>query len=177
MKLNESRKERTRCYDEWLCECIEGLLARDEVLIAEAIERSCSIKAAVVAADEREGGVRAILNYGHTFGHAIETAEGYGVFLHGEAVAIGMMMALKLSVAMGRIEVVEISRLQTLLEAAGLPVQAPEGMSPERFLELMAVDKKVIDGKLRLVLLDRIGSAMVTSDDPQTLLLEILSGN
>jgi 3-dehydroquinate synthase len=154
------------------------LLARDESALAEAIERSCSNKARVVAADEREGGLRAILNLGHTFGHAIETAQGYGNWLHGEAVAVGMLLALRLSVARGWIDAAEVPILEDLLGQARLPMQIPEGMTPEVFLDLMGRDKKVVDGRLRLVLLRAIGEALlvedVGSDELVTLLLDAL---
>jgi 3-dehydroquinate synthase len=150
----------------WLHEHMPALLAREEPALAEAIERSCANKAAVVAADEREGGVRAILNLGHTFGHAIETAQGYGHWLHGEAVAAGMCMALRLSAQLGRVPEPEVRALEALLQRCGLPIKAPGDMSCEQFLELMGRDKKVIDGELRLVLLDAIGEATVRADTP-----------
>jgi len=118
----------------------------------------------VVSRDEREGGIRAILNFGHTFGHAIETAQGYGVWLHGEAVAAGMVMAADLSQRMGMISAADLARITALIERASLPVLAPKDMTGEQFLELMSVDKKVLDGRLRLVLLSSLGAAVVTSD-------------
>jgi len=148
----------------WLQEAMPRLLARDEGALAEAIERSCSSKARVVAADEREGGLRAILNLGHTFGHAIETAQGYGNWLHGEAVAVGMLLALRLSVARGWLDAAEVPVLEALLRQAQLPLQIPAGMSPEVFLDLMGRDKKVVDGRLRLVLLRAIGEACLVED-------------
>lgn len=150
----------------WLTRHMAGLMARDAQLLGEAIYRSCANKARVVAADEREGGLRAILNLGHTFGHAIETAQGYGVWLHGEAVAVGMIMAADLSARLGWISAAEVDALKQLLLQANLPVAPPTGMSVEQFLQLMAVDKKVLDGQLRLVLLREIGVATVTSDFP-----------
>ena len=150
----------------WLTRHMAGLMARDAQLLGEAIYRSCANKARVVAADEREGGLRAILNLGHTFGHAIETAQGYGVWLHGEAVAVGMIMAADLSARLGWISAAEVDALKQLLLQANLPVAPPTGMSVEQFLQLMAVDKKVLDGPLRLVLLREIGVATVTSDFP-----------
>lgn len=164
-------------FYEWLHTHIDDLLNRDEQRVAEAIVRSCTNKAAVVAADEREGGIRAILNLGHTFGHAIETAQGYGEYLHGEAVAIGMVLAARVSLAMGWLEMEEVNRLTRLLQRCGLPTEQPGDMSADQFLELMAVDKKVIDGELRLVLLDRIGAAVVTAEVPRDLLVETLSGS
>jgi 3-dehydroquinate synthase len=150
----------------WLQLEMDGLMARDPQLLRDAIYRSCVNKAKVVAADEREGGLRAILNLGHTFGHAIETAQGYGNWLHGEAVAVGMLMAADLSARLGWIETGAVDTLRNLLLRARLPVSAPKGMTIEQFLQLMAVDKKVLDGQLRLVLLRAIGSAVVTSDFP-----------
>ena len=150
----------------WLHEHMPALLAREESSLAEAIERSCANKAAVVAADEREGGVRAILNFGHTFGHAIENDQGYGNWLHGEAVAAGLSIATRLSSQLGRVPELEVMALEALLLRCGLPVSAPESMSVEQFMKLMARDKKVIDGQLRLVLLDAIGQAAVRADTP-----------
>lgn len=151
-------------FFQWLEASIEALMAREPEALAEAIERSCQNKADVVAADEREGGVRAILNLGHTFGHAIETFQGYGNWLHGEAVAVGMVMALDLSVREGWIDAVVLERLKSLLIKAALPVEPPDNMTPDQFLELMAVDKKVLDGQLRLVLLHGLGRAVVTKE-------------
>jgi 3-dehydroquinate synthase len=148
----------------WLQRQSPRLLAREEAAFAEAIERSCSNKASVVAADEREGGARAILNLGHTFGHAIETAQGYGQWLHGEAVAVGMLLALELSASRGWIPGSEVAALRQLLLAVGLPVEPPADMAPEVFLELMGRDKKVLDGRLRLVLLAAIGEACIVDD-------------
>ena len=148
----------------WLGEHLPALLAREEAVLAEAIERSCATKAAVVAEDEREGGVRAILNLGHTFGHAIETAQGYGSWLHGEAVAAGMVLALRLSAARGWVPAAEVDSLLSLLRRAGLPVVPPADMDAARFLALMARDKKVLDGRLRVVLLQEIGHAVVVDD-------------
>lgn len=155
-----------RPFYDWLLANIDALMARDPAAMAEAIYRSCANKARVVAADEREGGLRAILNFGHTFGHAIETAQGYGEWLHGDAVAVGMMMAADLSHRLGWLSAVDVQQLRSLLERARLPVAPPRLMSAERFLDLMAVDKKVLDGQLRLVLLKSIGDAIVTSDFP-----------
>lgn len=157
-------------FFEWLEKNIDQLLAGDRGALAYAIERSCQNKASVVAADEREGGLRAILNLGHTFGHAIETAQGYGNWLHGEAVAAGMMMAADLSWRNGAISTEDLERIRQLLLRARLPVKAPADMTEEQFLTLMGVDKKVLDGRLRLVLLEKMGKALVTSDiDPELL--------
>ncbi len=150
-------------YD-WLEANWDGLLARDPELLAEAILRSCENKARVVAEDEREGGRRAILNLGHTFGHAIETATGYGSWLHGEAVATGMLMAARLSADLGWIAEGEVGRLAGLLKRAQLPLKPPADMTAEQFLSLMARDKKVLDGRLRLVLLRGLGEAIVTDE-------------
>jgi len=155
-----------REFYNWLSQQMSGLMARDTQLLSEAIYRSCANKARVVAADEREGGLRAILNLGHTFGHAIETAQGYGTWLHGEAVAVGMVMAADLSARLGWISAADVDGLRQLLLQAKLPVTAPGGMSVDQFLQLMAVDKKVLDGQLRLVLLRELGNAQVTSDFP-----------
>lgn len=148
----------------WLQEQLPRLLARDEAVLAEAIERSCACKAGVVAADEREGGLRAILNLGHTFGHAIETAQGYGSWLHGEAVAAGMLMAMDLSARRGWVAAQEVEGFREWLLTAKLPVAPPADMTPALFLDLMGRDKKVIDGKLRLVLLRELGSASIVDD-------------
>ena len=148
----------------WLEQHIDALRALDGRSLIEAIERSCVAKARVVGADERESGLRAILNLGHTFGHAIETHMGYGVWLHGEAVGAGTAMALEMSTRLGWISSDERDRALRLLIKAGLPVVPPAEMTPEHFLEHMAVDKKVLDGRLRLVLLRRIGDAIVTDE-------------
>lgn len=148
----------------WLENNIAALMSGDKEALAYAVKRSCENKADVVAQDEREGGLRAILNLGHTFGHAIETAQGYGNWLHGEAVAAGMVMAADLSWRRGAISEQDLARIIALLERANLPVRAPADMSPETFKSLMGVDKKVLDGRLRLVLLDAMGKAIITSD-------------
>lgn len=148
----------------WLQDSAPKLVAREEAALAEAIERSCANKARVVAADEREGGLRAILNLGHTFGHAIETAQGYGSWLHGEAVAVGMVLAMDLSVRRGWVEPSELGALRALLSDLHLPTTPPEGMRCEQFLDLMSRDKKVLDGRLRLVLLAGIGDARIVDD-------------
>ncbi len=149
-------------FFEWLELNIENLMALDPAAVAYAIEISCQCKALVVSEDEREGGVRAILNLGHTFGHAIETHMGYGEWLHGEAVAAGMVMAADLSCRQGWLNTDDVSRVIKLLQRSALPVAAPEEIGVERFKSLMSVDKKVIDGTLRLVLMSKIGEAFVT---------------
>lgn len=151
-------------FFKWLEGNMDQLMARDTDTLIEAIEVSCANKAKVVALDEREGGIRAILNLGHTFGHAIETDQGYGSWLHGEAVAAGTVMAADLSHRLGWIDSNAVERTINILKRANLPVSCPKGMKPERFKDLMAVDKKVLDGKLRLVLLKDIGEAITTSD-------------
>ena len=148
----------------WIEENIESLIALDESVLTEAIARSCQNKADIVALDEREGGVRALLNLGHTFGHAIEAAQGYGVWLHGEAVSVGMVIALELSALMGKISHDEVDRLCRLLKKADLPTSSPNNMTAEQFLQLMSLDKKVLDGRLRLILLEAIGQAAVRDD-------------
>ena len=160
----------------WLQEQMPRLLAREEAALAEAIERSCTSKALVVAADEREGGIRAILNFGHTFGHAIETAQGYGQWLHGEAVATGMLLALELSARRGWIAASEVDDLRELLLGMHLPVHAPADMTAQAFLELMGRDKKVVDGRLRLILLKAIGDARIVDDVSESELMDLLQG-
>lgn len=161
----------------WLEEHVDALRALDQVALTEAIARSCQAKATVVGADERETGLRATLNLGHTFGHAIETHMGYGVWLHGEAVATGTVMALEMSMRLGWISQAERDRGIVLLQRAGLPVVPPAEMTPEDFLEHMAIDKKVIDGRLRLVLLQRIGEAVITDDYPREVLQATLAAD
>ncbi len=151
----------------WLEVNLDKLLARDPEALAYAIHRSCRNKAEVVAADERESGVRATLNLGHSFGHAIETGVGYGNWLHGEAIAAGMVMASDLSRRLKWLSAADVARVEKLIRRARLPVRAPGTLSAARFLELMAVDKKVLDGRLRLVLLKRLGEAVVTDDYPR----------
>ncbi|MDQ2076510.1 3-dehydroquinate synthase [Marinimicrobium sp. ABcell2] len=159
-------------FFEWLEEHMDALLQRDDQALAYAVRRSCENKARVVALDEKEGGVRAILNLGHTFGHAIEAAQGYGVWLHGEAVGAGMVMAADLSHRRGSLSAGDLARTIALIERAGLPIKAPADMGPEDFLKLMGVDKKVLDGRLRLVLLEAMGQAVVTSEIEESLLQE-----
>ena len=158
----------------WLEGNMGDLRARDAAALAHAIERSCRDKALVVAADEREAGRRALLNLGHTFGHAIETGVGYGEWLHGEAVGAGLCMAADLSRRLGWITDTELARIVDLVRAAGLPATPPRGIATGRFLELMAVDKKVLDGRLRLVLLEGIGKALITDGFPLQALRDTL---
>jgi 3-dehydroquinate synthase len=152
---------RDRAFLEWLETNLDRLLARDAEALAYAVEQSCRNKAEVVAADERESGVRALLNFGHTFGHAIEAGTGYGTWLHGEAVAAGMVMAARLSERMGYLDDADVNRIVRVLERAGLPVAAPD-LGRERYLDLMGHDKKVEGGKLKFVVLKEIGHAIVS---------------
>jgi len=152
----------------WLEANLERILAREPEALAYAIRRSCELKARVVAADERESGVRTLLNFGHTFGHAIETGVGYGQWLHGEAVAAGMVMAAELSARAGMISEADVHRLRALVLRAGLPVAGP-GLPVERYLELMAVDKKAAAGRVRYVLLEAMGRATLRGDLDESL--------
>ena len=160
-------------FFEWLEQNVEKLLARDRAALAHAVRRSCELKAAVVAADEREAGRRALLNLGHTFGHAIEAGMGYGTWLHGEAVAAGMAMAAELSLRMQKIGKGDVARIRALLERAGLPVKAPS-LPPEEMLALMAVDKKAAGGELRFVLLRSIGQAELQSGIEERAVREVV---
>ena len=162
-------------FFEWLEANVARLTARDAEALVQAVAQSCRIKADVVAADERETGERALLNLGHTFGHAIEAGVGYGEWLHGEAVAAGMVLAARLSERLGLLNVAEGARLRSLLERARLPVAAPR-LGAERYLELMRHDKKVTAGAIRFVLLRGIGSAVVASDVPSETLRAVLDG-
>jgi 3-dehydroquinate synthase len=158
---------------EWLEQNMEALLARDSVALQYAITRSCQNKAEVVGADERESGERALLNLGHTFGHAIESGMGYGNWLHGEAVAAGTVMAADLSCRLGWLNNTEVVRVKELFTRANLPVVAPD-LGIEKYLDLMGMDKKVESGKLRFVLLKKLGQAVITADVPLHLLQETL---
>ena len=149
----------------WLEENIERLIARNQDALTFAIERSCRNKAQVVAADERENGERALLNLGHTFGHAIETGVGYGQWLHGEAVAAGIMMAVELSALLGWLASNDVERIERLLLRAALPVYGAP-LAVDRYVELMQHDKKVANGQLRLVLLPKLGTAQLVSGVP-----------
>jgi 3-dehydroquinate synthase len=150
-------------FFDWLEAHIEQLMALEESAISEAIYRSCQNKAEVVARDEHENGERALLNLGHTFGHAIENAMGYGVWLHGEAVAAGTMLAADFSQRLGWLTAAEVTRIHALLSKARLPLDAPK-LGAEKYLDLMQMDKKVADGKIRLVLQQGIGKSVITSD-------------
>jgi len=157
---------RDRPFFEWLEGRMSALRARDPAALVEAITRSCENKAAVVAADEREGGQRALLNLGHTFGHAIETGVGYGTWLHGEAVGAGMVLAASLSARSGWLDWESVARIRELVAAAGLPTRSPDTVATGRLVELMAVDKKVVQGRLRFVVLNGIGDAFLTTEVP-----------
>jgi len=150
-------------FFEWLEINMPKLMALDEAIVAEAVYRSCLNKAEVVAADEKEAGERALLNLGHTFGHAIENAMGYGVWLHGEAVAAGTIMAAELSLQMGWLQVDDMQKIKAIFTGAKLP-QTPPALGVEKYLELMGLDKKVQDGKIRLILQKGIGHAVITSE-------------
>lgn len=154
---------RDPAFFEWLESNVERLLARDTEALVYAVERSCANKAQVVAADETEQGERALLNLGHTFGHAIETGMGYGAWLHGEAVAAGTMMAVALSRRLGWLAGSDVDRIEGLFLRAGLPVRGPR-LGVERYVELMSHDKKVEAGRLRLILLRQIGSGVIHGD-------------
>lgn len=163
-------------FFDWLEAHIEQLMALQEADISEAIYRSCQNKAEVVARDEHETGERALLNLGHTFGHAIENAMGYGVWLHGEAVAAGTMLAADLSKRLGWLTAAEVTRIHALLSKARLPLDAPK-LGTEKYLDLMQMDKKVADGKIRLVLQQGIGKSVITSDYDVEKLKQTLSLN
>ncbi|MBW8078129.1 MAG: 3-dehydroquinate synthase, partial [Gallionella sp.] len=153
----------------WLEAQTEALLAGDRDALAHVILRSCQIKAEIVGRDELEHGERALLNFGHTFGHAIEAASGYGRWLHGEAVAAGMVMAARMSCESGLIDAATLARISALIERMGLPTRV-EGVSAEAMLQGMRMDKKVLEGQIRLVLLRGIGEGFVTAEyDPQRL--------
>jgi len=145
-------------FTQWLERNIEKLLARERASVIHAVRRCCELKARVVAADERESGERALLNFGHTFGHAIETGTGYGAWLHGEAIAAGMVMAAELSARAGLLSRPDAIRVKKLIGRAGLPVNGP-ALAPEQLLALMSVDKKAAKGQARFVLLEAIGKA------------------
>jgi len=164
---------RDLAFLEWLEQNMDKLLARDTEALQYAIARSCRNKAEIVAADERESGERALLNLGHTFGHAIESGMGYGNWLHGEGVATGTVMAADLSQRLGWIGAQDVARIRGLFERAGLPTVAPD-LGVEKYLELMGLDKKVEGGKMRFVLLREIGRAVVYGEVPAELLQQTL---
>ncbi|MGL4437613.1 MAG: 3-dehydroquinate synthase [Giesbergeria sp.] len=161
----------------WQEGAMEALRARDRAALAHAVRRSCEIKAWVVGQDERESGLRAILNFGHTFGHAIEAGMGYGVWLHGEAVGAGMVMAAELSMRMGLVDQAFVQRLRSLIARAGLPVKAPvldAADNAGRYLELMRVDKKAESGEIRFVLIDGPGKAVLRAA-PDALVRDVIN--
>jgi 3-dehydroquinate synthase len=158
----------------WLEQSMEKLLARERAALTYAIRRSCELKAAIVAEDERESGVRAVLNFGHTFGHAIETATGFGAWLHGEAVAAGMVMAASLSARAGYLPGADAARIEALIKRAGLPTRPPQ-LAPERWRELMALDKKAAGARVRFVLLHGVGHAELESAVDQRLVDETIA--
>ncbi|HZV65786.1 MAG TPA: 3-dehydroquinate synthase, partial [Telluria sp.] len=162
-------------FFDWIEQNIGKLVARDQQALSYAIARSCEIKADVVRQDEREGGLRAILNFGHTFGHAIEAGLGYGVWLHGEAVGCGMVMAADLSCRMGLVDAATVARVKALVAAAGLPTRAPD-LGAERWLELMEVDKKNEDGAIKFILLKPLGSPSISKAPPDLLLATLAAG-
>ncbi|AKM30307.1 3-dehydroquinate synthase [Pandoraea faecigallinarum] len=149
-------------FFDWIEAHIDALNGRDTAALTHAVQRSCEIKAAVVASDEREQGLRATLNFGHTFGHAIEAGLGYGEWLHGEAVGCGMVMAADLSARLGFIDEAMVPRIKAVVAAAGLPVTGPD-LGEDRYIDLMRVDKKAEGGDIRFVLLNRLGQAFMTS--------------
>jgi len=159
----------------WLEDNMDALLSRQPDALIYAIERSCLDKAEIVAADEKENGKRALLNLGHTFGHAIETATGYGTWLHGEAVGTGMLMAADMSMRLGWISQQDRDRAYNLIKKANLPTTLPKNMSEQDFMDLMLRDKKTIDGNIRLVLLKSLGDAVITDDYDKNVLHEMLT--
>ena len=160
-------------FMEWLEKNLEKLLARERGPLVHAVRRCCELKAGIVAADEREAGVRALLNFGHTFGHAIEAGTGYGTWLHGEAIGVGMVMGAELSMRLGLIGRHEVERLRKLIGRAGLSVKGPP-LAPERLMELMAVDKKAAQGKVRFVLLEGLGRAALRGGLDERLIREAI---
>lgn len=166
---------RDRLFFEWLELNMDQLLNCDQEALQYVIMESCRHKAEIVASDEKEAGERAILNLGHTFGHAIETASGYGSWLHGEAVAVGMLMAVTMSEKLGWLDCKIVDRTRSLLLRVNLPVVPPQGMTADDFLKHMSVDKKVVAGKIRLVLLHGLGYAKLVEDYPEEVLLQVLN--
>ncbi len=162
-------------FFDWMEENLQQLIARDPIAMAYAVKRSCELKAWVVAQDERESGLRAILNFGHTFGHAIEAGMGYGAWLHGEAVAVGMVMAADLSARLQLIPTAFARRIKNLIERAGLPIAGPT-LAPERYLDLMRVDKKAEGGEIRFVLIEGEGRAGMRTA-PDALVVEVIEAN
>lgn len=168
---------RDLAFFEWLEVNMQSLLHRDSEALAYAIERSCQNKAEVVAEDEKEGGVRATLNLGHTFGHAIEAGTGYGKWLHGEAVGTGMLMAADLSQRMGQLTDQDVHRIDNIIDGARLPTRSPVDMDYGKFMKYMTVDKKVEAGSIRFILLDAIGKAIITADYDEELLKQTINAH
>ena len=162
-------------FFDWIEANIDALVAKDDAALAHAIRRSCEIKADVVRQDEREGGLRAILNFGHTFGHAIENGLGYGQWLHGEAVGCGMVMAADLSQRLGYIDAAARDRVRAVVAAAGLPVTAPD-LGVQRWLELMEVDKKNEGGQIKFIMIRPLGSPVI-DNAPHEMLLQTLAAS
>jgi 3-dehydroquinate synthase len=158
----------------WLESNADALLVRDPQTLSTAIESSCAAKAAIVARDETEQGERALLNFGHTFGHALETAAGYGTLLHGEAIAIGMVLAARLSARLRRAGDDDAMRLQALLQRCGLPTTIPAGIDLRRLIELMRLDKKNLSGQMRLILWRTIGKTEIVADVDEAAVREVL---
>ena len=165
---------RDRDFFDWLESNIDRLMARDSEAMVEAILISCKTKAEIVAADETEQGQRALLNLGHTFGHAIESAQNYRDWLHGEAVGAGMAMAARMSESLGWLDSAQVERIENLLQAANLPIKAPDDIEPSKLRDLMSHDKKVQLGQLRLILLKQIGQAEIFSDFEESLLIKTI---
>jgi 3-dehydroquinate synthase len=163
-----------REFHDWLAANMQRLLQRDPEALRHAIKVSCAEKAAIVAADEHEGGVRATLNLGHTFGHAIETAMGYGVWLHGEAVATGMVMAADLSARLGRLSWADAAAVRAIVEQAGLPVLPPDSMDVDTFVRLMSKDKKAEQGQMKFILLEAIGASFIDPAVDRSVLVQTL---
>jgi len=160
---------------DWIEAQLSNLLAREPQALAQAVRRSCEIKAWVVAQDEREAGLRAILNFGHTFGHAIEAGMGYGAWLHGEAVGCGMVMAADLSARLGLIDEATSQRIRALVERTGLPVKGPD-LGADRYIELMQVDKKAEAGEIRFVVIDELGKASMRPA-PDAIVRDVIAAN
>ncbi len=161
-------------FFKWLCKNTNRILALEPEFMAHLIERCCQIKAEIVSEDEREGSIRAILNYGHTFGHAIESLTDYSVYTHGEAVSIGMVMAASMAERMGMLSQADKKDITNLLESVNLPTKKPD-LNSNDFLESMKRDKKVQDGEIRLILLESIGRAIISNDYPNEILMETIS--
>ena len=162
-------------FFEWLESNLPKLLSRDPEALSHAIQRSCHDKAEIVAADEMESGVRALLNLGHTFGHAIETGTGYGNWLHGEAISCGMLMAAELSHKQGWFTQNELDRTRNILRQAKLPVLPPVSMTSEQFIDIMSVDKKNLEKKIRLILMKGIGKSFISDDFDMSLLKQTIT--